>query len=258
MLFSAAFLHSDRFLWAAKSIEGKIFGTRDFQRVVKHFERYAVSRPQTEFAELSHSIIVYVKTFYSTCSTCSTSTAFFSKPGLMSFNPDDVDERLRQENEELKKKVQELTAKVAEYEMILQFSRSSILGPDQGDAAAGGASEAATNAREGAREAATNVVGGAATNTTTTTSLGVGRKSIPFSRRNPKQHQGRMAYLLKKLETKQELTQDVIADMHSYFVARNIMGAGDEFFRAAVVAYAGPGCDEVITDIDTFLGMIQN
>ena len=109
-----------------------------------------------------------------------------------------------------------------------------------------------------ATNAATNAGGAGGSGGASYASPGVGRKSIPFSQRNPKQHQGRMAYLLKKLETKQELTQDVIADMHSYFVARNILGAGDEFFRAAVVAYAGPGCDEVITDIDLFLGMIQN
>jgi hypothetical protein len=150
----------------------------------------------------------------------------------MSFNPDDVDaenEKLKAENESLKKKVEELSAKMAEYELITRFSRSSLhsgwADDDNGPRAASGS---------------------------------VGRKSIPFSARTPKQHQGRMAYLLKKLETKQSWTQDTLADLQGYFVATNILGAGEEFFRAAVVAYAGDNADEVITDIDTFFAMIQN
>jgi cell division septum initiation protein DivIVA len=164
----------------------------------------------------------------------------------MSFNPDDVDaenEKLREENEKLKKKVEELSAKVAEYELVSRFSRSALHSGAQAAAQAGAASGGSFGEEDDFVARGGN---------------GVGRKSIPFSRRTLKQHQGRMAYLLKKLENKQTWTQDTIADLHSYFVATNIMGAGKEFFRAAVVAFAGENADEVITDIDMFLAMLQN
>jgi hypothetical protein len=151
----------------------------------------------------------------------------------MSFNPDDVDaenEKLKQENEKLKKQIDELSAKLAQHEIAARNA---------------GAAGAAIGHDEyfGTRNSGNG---------------GVGRRSIPFSRRNPKQHQGRMAYLLKKLEEKQNWTQDAIADLQSYFVARNVLGAGDDFFRAAVIAYAGENGREIITDIDLFLAMLQN
>ncbi len=154
----------------------------------------------------------------------------------MSFNPDDVDaenEKLKQENEKLKKQIDDLSAKLAQHEIAARNASAA--------GAAGGRDEDFEN--RGSRNSGTG---------------GVGRRSIPFSRRNPKQHQGRMAYLLKKLEEKQGWTQDAIADLHSYFVARNVLGAGDEFYRAAVIAYAGENGPEIITDIDLFLAMLQN
>jgi hypothetical protein len=157
----------------------------------------------------------------------------------MSFNPDDVDaenEKLKQENEKLKKQIDELSAKLAQHEIAARNAGSAGLAWAAGAAIGHDEYFGTRNSGNG----------------------GVGRRSIPFSRRNPKQHQGRMAYLLKKLEEKQSWTQDAIADLQSYFVARNVLGAGDEFFRAAVIAYAGENGREIITDIDLFLAMLQN
>lgn len=153
----------------------------------------------------------------------------------MSFNPDDTDslreenqkkddtiKTLRDQNEDLKRQISELT------ERLSSFQRED---------------------EEDDRDAAGMAAGGA--------SRGIGRRSIPFSRRTAKQHQGRMAYLLKKLEQKNTWTQDAIADLYTYFVAQNIEGAGDEFFRACIFAFAGENAQETITDIDLFLAMLQ-
>lgn len=157
----------------------------------------------------------------------------------MSFNPDDIDaenEKLKDENEKLKKQIDDLSAKLAQHELAARNAGTA-------GAAGGGGGRDEDFENRGGRNSGTG---------------GVGRRSIPFSRRNPKQHQGRMAYLLKKLEEKQSWTQDAIADLQSYFVARNVLGAGDEFFRASVIAYAGENGHEIITDIDLFLAMLQN
>jgi hypothetical protein len=144
----------------------------------------------------------------------------------MSFNPDDNDSVesdramavLREENNNLKKQIEELTQKLAQYEI-----------------------------QEGTRTTATN---GPATNS-------VGRRSIPFHQRNVKQHQGRMKYLLTKLETKQQWNQDTIIDLREYCVNSNIQGAGQDFLRSAIVAYGGESSLAVITDIDLFIAMLQ-
>jgi hypothetical protein len=143
----------------------------------------------------------------------------------MSFNPDDVagDEQekliqsLRNENEDLKKKIEDLSRRLAVYE-----NSGNAMGAAGGPVLSEGGAEAT-----------------------------VGRKSLPFARRNSKQHQGRMTYLLKKLEmgTSQQWTQDAIADLHTYCTSE------PDFFKKAVVAYSG---DDHITDMDVFIAMLQS
>jgi hypothetical protein len=146
----------------------------------------------------------------------------------MSFNPDDNDSVesdramavLQEENNNLKKQIEEFTRKLAQYEI-----------------------------QEGAR---TSTINGPATNS-------VGRRSIPFHQRNIKQYQGRMKYLLTKLETNQQWNQDTIADLQEYCTNFNIQGAGQDFLRTAIVAYGGESSLAVITDIDIdlFISMLQ-
>lgn len=153
----------------------------------------------------------------------------------MSLNPDDqaVDAdkdstitHLREENEDLRRQIEELSTRLSLYE------------PEQGPSTR-------RNHEGGSSSAAASSGGG-----------NVGRKSIPFPNRSAKQHQGRMAYLLKKLEMQHTWTQDSIADLQAYFVSTDIPGAGNEFFRLAVVAFAGENGLQTITDIDTFLAML--
>jgi hypothetical protein len=66
-----------------------------------------------------------------------------------------------------------------------------------------------------------------------------------------------MKYLLTKLEMKQQWNQDTIADLREYCVNSDIQGAGQDFFRTAVVAYGGESSLAVITDIDLFIVMLQ-
>jgi hypothetical protein len=151
----------------------------------------------------------------------------------MSFNPDDKEtleseqliQQLREENSELSRQVAELTTRLSRYEIQ--------------DGAA-----TTNNART--------------SSPTTNDRAGVGRKSIPFNRRNARQHQGRMAYLLKKLETKQSWTLDAIADLQAYCTAADIAGAGRIFYDAAVLAYAGENGHTIVPDLDTFIAMIQS
>lgn len=154
----------------------------------------------------------------------------------MSFNPDDTTSEdkdatissLREENEDLKRQMDELLSRLSLYE-------------DNNGAAIGTASRSRV-----ALGLPSSVRGNA------------GRKSIPFATRTPKQHQGRMAYLLKKLEMQDTWSQDAIADLQEYCISQDIIGAGSEFFRTAIVAFAGESAIETITDIDTFLAMIQH
>lgn len=158
----------------------------------------------------------------------------------MSFNPDDEEtleseqliQQLREENSELARQVAELTTRLSRYEVQ--------------DGAATNSTTPTNNTR--ISYPTTNVRG----------SAGVGRKSIPFSSRNPRQHQGRMAYLLKKLEAKQSWTLDTIADLQAYCTAADVAGAGHAFYHAAVLAYAGENGHTIVPDLDTLIAMIQS
>ena len=79
---------------------------------------------------------------------------------------------------------------------------------------------------------------------------GRGRRSIPFSHRNEKQHQGRIAYLLKLLEkrTTQVWNIDLITDLQEYCASNS------DFFNQALQAYGA--ADDI--DIDTFIAMLQS
>jgi hypothetical protein len=157
----------------------------------------------------------------------------------MSLNPDDeadndqekIIQSLRDENNDLKKQIDDLTRRVALYEMNLSPAATGPVSSDPG------------NANRAAATAPATVAASEGTH--------VGRKSVPFSRRNSKQHQGRMTYLLKKLEmgTSQTWTQDAIADLHTYCTS------DEEFFKKAVVAYEGA---DSIADMDVFIAMLQS
>jgi hypothetical protein len=155
----------------------------------------------------------------------------------MSFNPDDegvedserIIRQLREENSDLNRQISELSARLSRYEL-------------QQDGAA-------TNARaEGPRIPAGH---------TTASRNTVGRRSIAFEHRNARQHQGRMAYLLKKLETKQSWTLDAVADLQAYCVSTTIDGAGNTFYNSAIKAYAGEDGHSFIEDLDALIAMIQ-
>ena len=180
----------------------------------------------------------------------------------MSFNPDDPSTPdmdttircLREENDELKKQVEELSTRLSRYELNTTVTRQGPQGPVA----------SRTQRTQGPQQSpvATNLPNrgtGFFAAASTTSRSSVGRKSIPFDRRNAKQHQGRMAYLLKKLEGNTTVwTQDSIADLQAYFVSSDIAGAGSEFFQLAVVALSGENGAETITDIDTFLAILQS
>lgn len=157
----------------------------------------------------------------------------------MSLNPDDqaAEEskdstiaHLREENEDLKRQIEELSTRLSLYEP--------------------GATNNDPDSRPSSSPAASGPIGHHSGGGN------VGRKSIPFASRSAKQHQGRMTYLLKKLETRHIWSQDAIADLQAYFVSPHIPGAGTNFFRQAVVAFSGESGLETITDIDTFLAML--
>ncbi len=160
----------------------------------------------------------------------------------MSFNPDDAGEaqhlgnddqeaiinNLKEENSNLKSQIDDLTRRLARYEI---HQNSSDEGNEADEADEGG--EADQNDSQAARR----------TNNR-------GRKSIPFHRRNPKQHQGRIAYLLKLLEKRSahRWNQDLIADLQSYCVS------DESFLKQALQTYLG---DDTI-DLDTFIAILQS
>ena len=161
----------------------------------------------------------------------------------MSLNPDDneiqesgrIISQLREENNALTQQIAELSTRLARYEM----------GP-------------ATNASD-TRSALPALSAHPIHPTNDRGGISAGRKSIPFDRRDTRQHQGRMAYLLKKLEAKHSSWNlDAVADLQAYCVATDIAGAGAEFYRNAVIAYAGESGDSIITDLDTLIAMIQS
>jgi len=143
----------------------------------------------------------------------------------MSFNPDDVEssaaeiDRLREENTGLRAQVEELTQRLAEQGLIN---------------------------REDSQSAQSNVGEGAAASY----SLPKGRRCIPYHRRSENQHQGRMAYLLKKLEDGSEArwNQDLIADLQTYCVENA------SFYEQVKQAYGA----EDIDNIDTLIAMLQS
>jgi hypothetical protein len=157
----------------------------------------------------------------------------------MSFNPDDEEtqsrertiQQLREENSDLSRQIAELSARLSRYELHQ------------------GAASNAINSSEPTRGPMQNIRG---------SKNSVGRKSIAFDHRNLRQHQGRMAYLLKKLETKQTWTLDAIADLQAYCVSTNIASAGPEFYNSAVKAYAGEDGHTFIVDLDALIAMIQS
>jgi len=145
----------------------------------------------------------------------------------MSFNPDDEEssvqkiERLRQENESLKTQVEDLTKKLAEYELGNVQPAQAAQAAHAAQAAQGGFSRQNSNR---------------------------GRKSIPFERRNEQQHEGRMAYLLKKLGdgSNSAWNQDLIADLHAY-CSRN-----QDFYRDVQEIIGAPNIN-----LDTLIAMLQ-
>lgn len=86
-----------------------------------------------------------------------------------------------------------------------------------------------------------------------------GRKTIPYDQRTAKQHQNRMDYLLRKIKNtdKETWAYDAIADVQTYCVERNIAGAGQDFFKNAVLECAGENGVATITNIDILLGILQ-
>lgn len=177
----------------------------------------------------------------------------------MACNPDDISnadkdtiiQDLREENDDLKRKIEELTTRLSLYE--IDSGSPGHLGPSRPSASSGpSGAHRAFSQPASARWGQTAATGGGSN---------AGRKSIPFSQRTAKQHQGRMAYLLKKLENSNTAnifwSQDGISDLREYFVSSDIPGAGNKFFRSAVVAFAGEDGAESITDIDTFIAMLQ-
>jgi len=185
-------------------------------------------------------------------------TAFFQKK--MSLNPDDdanVDQEkiiqtLRDENKDLKKQIQELTRRLASHEMSSSGASAGDPGRfvfDPEEAIAAGGPGGVPGEVPGFLFQAP---GAPADRSFATEGTHVGRKSLPFGRRNSKQHQGRMTYLLKKLEmgTSQAWTQDAIADLHTYCTS------DPEFFRKAVVVYTGNS--DMIQDMDVFIAMLQS
>ena len=181
-----------------------------------------------------------------------------SKAFEMACNPDDTSNNdkdtiircLREENDELKRQIEQLSARLSLCEIETQQHASS--GPSGPSGPYGSSAAASRQARQDTRYPSNASTASAAA------SGGVGRKSIPFFRRNAKQHQGRIAYLLKKLEkSKSSWSQDAIADLQEYFISSDIPGAGHNFFKLAVVAFAGENAIETITDIDTFIAMLQ-
>lgn len=170
----------------------------------------------------------------------------------MSFNPDESDPRsdaenlteleiiesLRQENSSLKLQIEELSRRLAGYEI-----EGGSAGPAlAGDGRAPAASRSSSSMRANNRSTSSGAAGSR------------GRKSIPFEERSDKQHQGRMAYLLKLLEKQSEQTwnQDLIADLQEYCVS------DAEFFREALLSYCVNVDQHNDFDIDTFIAMLQS
>ena len=139
----------------------------------------------------------------------------------MSFNPDDENEgggelqMLKEENDELRRRVQELSSRLARYE--LEDEQPPLMEPRQAAA--------------------------------------TGRKTISFANRSAKQHQGRMNYLVKKLEkgTREIWSQEAIADIISYCSESNVPGSGPEFRMRAAAAY---GLED-LQNLDDFAAILQ-
>ena len=159
----------------------------------------------------------------------------------MSFNPDEhnqcgaenssqdiVISNLQEENTSLKSQIEELSRRLSQYE----------ISAGQAAAAAGG----------GGYNHPTNIF----RRYVSDGSNYRGRKSIPFSSRNEKQHQGRIAYLLKLLQkgSTQLWNQDLIVDLQEY------CSSDADFFKQALQMYGLGGNDEI--NMDTFIAMLQS
>lgn len=170
----------------------------------------------------------------------------------MSFNPDEpvgeageADEAhhpteeavvasLREENSSLKTQIEELTRRLAEYEIMdVDDDREA----DTGRAAAGNRRHSPVAQRGNNRNSGSSYRG---------------RRSIPFSHRNEKQHQGRVAYLLKLLEKRSEQAWnlDLINDLQEY------CASDCDFFKQALQAYGAVDAADI--DLDTFITMLQS
>lgn len=137
----------------------------------------------------------------------------------MSFNPDDEGgdelQLLKEENQELRRKVNELSTRLSRYE--LEDEQPLVLEPSPAAA--------------------------------------TGRRTISFANRSAKQHQGRMNYLVKKLDkgTREIWSQEAIADIISYSSESSIPGSGPEFRMRAAAAYGL----ENLPNLDDFAAMLQ-
>ena len=145
---------------------------------------------------------------------------------------------LREENNSLRSQIEELTRRLAQYEI--------------GSEAGGPSRTSGDYHQESRRNNNRNdfgIAGAATAATAATGASGRGRRSIPFLHRNEKQHQGRIAYLLKLLEkrTVQVWNVDLISDLQEYCVSNS------EFFKQALQAY---GSNDI--DLDTFIAMLQS
>ncbi len=122
---------------------------------------------------------------------------------------------LKEENDELRRKIQELSCRLSRYE--LEEEHVPLIEPP--------------------RAAAT------------------GRRTISFVNRSAKQHQGRMNYLVKKLEkgTHEIWSQEAIADIISYCTVSNVPGSGPEFLARAAAAYGV----EDLPNMDDFVAILQ-
>jgi hypothetical protein len=197
----------------------------------------------------------------------------------MSFNPDDAGKddndaiinNLREENTCLKVQIDELSRRLARYEISSATSASASNASNASGAVSATtvASTASTSASGGTVESRVlSQVSGIRTRSYNTVAAIVadsvrrennrrGRKSIPFDYRSEKQHQGRIVYLLKLLEqgSGQVWNQDLIADLQAYCISNS------DFFRQALEAYgirqsAAAGSEDI--DVDTFIAMLQS